>query len=62
MVEIRPSSAFLSAIAKGRYRHQTGSANVIVTRKVRDRTGPVEGSPVEEQAEESDGNEQRAEP
>jgi hypothetical protein len=34
MVQIRRSSASLNAITKGRYKHKTGRANIIVTRKM----------------------------
>ena len=56
MVQIRRCSASFSAITKGRYRHQNGSANIIVTRKMR-RTGPQDPGPAEEQTEESGGKE-----
>src|SRR5215831_10360675 len=44
MVQIRRSSASLSAITKGTQRHQTGSANTTVTRKIK-RSVPARKNP-----------------
>ena len=60
-IGIRCSSVFLRAIRTGRYRHPTGNANVMVTRRFKDRSCSAEDQATK-QAEEENRNQQAAEP